>query len=142
MFKRKLIRAGMLSYSLLIINIGNTQPEIAAVTTNTVTSDSSYSNQPSYFPADSLLNNSAVKFVNAYLKKNGVGLSQLKKRNKSSFAIITSILSKNDIPVELKYLAVVESGLKPNLVNSIGAAGIWQLMPVTAQELGLKITAD
>ena len=41
----------------------------------------------------------------------------------------------------MKYLAVVESGLKTNLVNSIGAAGIWQLMPTTAQELGLKVTA-
>src|SRR5215831_8765448 len=117
MFKRKLIRAGFLSYSLLIINIGNTQTEIAAVTTNTVTSESSFSNQPSYFPADSLLNNSAVKFVNAYLKKNGFGLTKLEKRNRSSFKIISSILAKNNIPVELKYLAVVESGLKPNLVN-------------------------
>lgn len=141
MFKRKLIRAGLLGYFLSIINIGNTQTEIANTSNNTV-SDFLYLNQPSYFPADSILNNNAVKFVNSYLKKNKYGLSQLKKRNKSSLTIINSILSKNNIPVELKYLAVVESGLKTNLVNSVGAAGLWQLMPSTAQELGLKVSAE
>ena len=71
MFKRKLIRAGLLGYLLLVITIGNTQTEIATMT-NDVVSDSSCLSQPSYFPADSLLNSNAVKFVNSYLKKTGM----------------------------------------------------------------------
>ena len=141
MFKRKLIRAGLLGYLLLVINIGNTQTEIAN-STNIPVSDSSYSNQPLYFSDDSLLNSNAVRFVKSYLKKNKYGLTLLKKRSKSSFAIINSIFLKNGVPVEMKYLAVIESGLKTNLVNSVGAAGLWQLMPSTAHELGLKVSAE
>ena len=142
MFKRKLIRAGLLGYLLLIINIGNTQTEISSVTTNTSDNDSSSVNQPLYFSADSQLNSNAVKFVISYLKKNKYGLTLLKKKSKSSFAIINSIFLKNNIPVEMKYLAVIESGLKTNLINSVGAAGLWQLMPTTAHELGLKVTSE
>ena len=141
MFKRKLFRAGLLVLLILTINSGNTQNGIASITTDNRSDDSSYINQPSFFPADPQLNNNAVKFVKAYLKKNKYGLTQLKKHSKSSFAIINSIFLKNNIPVELKYLAVIESGLKSNLINSCGAAGIWQLMPSTAHELGLKIAA-
>ena len=142
MFTRKLIRAGLLGYCLLIINIGNTQNEVARIEINkTITVPPSNSGQL-YFTSDSLLNSNAIRFVNAYLKKNKFGLPLLKKRSKSSFAIINSIFSKNDIPVELKYLAVIESGLKPGLINSCGAAGIWQIMPVTADELGLTITEN
>ena len=140
MFKRKLIRAGLLGYLLLIINSGSTQSEISNISNNAAVSDPTFLNQTLYFPADSQLNNAAVKFVRSYLKKNKYGLTQLKKKSKSSFAIINSILLKNNVPVELKYLAVVESGLKTNLINSVGAAGLWQLMPTTAHELGLKVT--
>ena len=44
------------------------------------------------------------------------------------------------MPLELKYLAVVESELNPKAVSRVGAVGPWQLMPATAKVLGLKIT--
>jgi membrane-bound lytic murein transglycosylase D len=40
----------------------------------------------------------------------------------------------------LKYLAVIESRLKSKAVSGAGAAGPWQLMPITARDLGLKVT--
>ena len=142
MFKRKLIRAGLLCYSLLIINIGNTQSEIANIANNPAITDSVSLDQPYFFSADSQLNSNAIKFVKTYLRKNKYGLTLLRKKSKSSFAVINSIFTKNNIPVEMKYLAVVESGLKTNLINSVGAAGLWQLMPSTAHELGLKVTPE
>jgi membrane-bound lytic murein transglycosylase D len=39
----------------------------------------------------------------------------------------------------LKYLAVIESNLKPSAVSKVGAKGPWQLMPQTARDLGLKV---
>src|SRR5262245_6765275 len=126
MFTRKLIRAGLLSFAVLIINIGISQNEIAVSNISKVIADSTTSDQL-YFTSDSLQNSRATKFVNAYLKKNKYGLTQLKKRSQSSLAVISSIFIKHDIPVELKYLAVVESGLKSSLSSHCGAVGFWQI---------------
>jgi membrane-bound lytic murein transglycosylase MltF len=54
------------------------------------------------------------------------------------FSIIDSVLHKYHLPLELKYLAVIESELKPSALSHVGARGPWQLMPGTAQVLGLK----
>jgi membrane-bound lytic murein transglycosylase D len=45
------------------------------------------------------------------------------------------------LPVQLKYLAVVESELRTKAVSKVGAVGPWQLMPETARILGLKINS-
>ncbi len=45
------------------------------------------------------------------------------------------------MPVQLKYLAVVESELKTKAISRVGAVGPWQLMPATARILGLKVNA-
>jgi len=50
------------------------------------------------------------------------------------------VLAKYGLPTELKYLAVIESQLKPNSVSWAGAVGPWQLMPATARVLGLKVS--
>ena len=45
------------------------------------------------------------------------------------------------MPLQLKYLAVVESKLKTTAVSRVGATGLWQFMPSTAKRMGLKITS-
>lgn len=45
------------------------------------------------------------------------------------------------IPVELRALAIVESGLNPVALSRAGAKGLWQFMPVTAREYGLEINS-
>jgi membrane-bound lytic murein transglycosylase D len=86
------------------------------------------------------LNSAAVEFVQEYLKKNSEGLQKVEERSKPVFRIMEPILAKYNLPLELKYLAVVESDLKRTAVSRVGAAGPWQLMPATARELGLKVT--
>lgn len=86
------------------------------------------------------MNPAASKFVQDYIKKNSEVLQQIEARSEPVFRIMEPILSKYDVPVELKYLAVVESDLKRTAVSRVGAAGPWQLMPVTARELGLKVS--
>ena len=99
--------------------------------------------EPVFTPPVFDLNPVALQFATAYIKENNWGLERLKKRSRSTFKIINSAFSKQAIPVELKYMAVVESNLNSDTVcNSSGATGIWQLMPFTADELGLKIAGD
>lgn len=54
-------------------------------------------------------------------------------------ASIKQIFKKEGIPEELAYLAVIESGLNPTVKSHSNAAGIWQLMPNTARNFGLKV---
>lgn len=85
------------------------------------------------------LNAKASRFVKTYLEENRETLQQAERRSGSYFGTISKIFSQFGLPVELKYLAVIESKLRPGATSHAGAAGIWQLMPVTARTLGLKV---
>lgn len=86
------------------------------------------------------LNKQAGQYVNTYIKKNELYLQKIEARSAPYFKIIESVFKKHNLPLQLKYLAVVESALKASSVSRVGAKGPWQLMPQTARELGLKIT--
>jgi membrane-bound lytic murein transglycosylase D len=85
------------------------------------------------------LNKKEALFVRKYIKHRGDCLVNVKKRSVIPFDIIDSIFTVYHIPVELKYLAVIESELKPTALSHVGALGPWQLMPGTAKVLGLKV---
>ena len=87
------------------------------------------------------LNKHVKQFVKTYIQENRKNLSVIEKRSSSPFVIIDSVFNRYGLPVQLKYLAVVESELKTRAVSKVGAAGPWQLMPATARILGLKINA-
>lgn len=55
------------------------------------------------------------------------------------FPIFEHYIVKHNLPTELKYIAVIESALKPTIISKVGAAGLWQLMPRTAAYYGLRI---
>ncbi|MBS1730066.1 MAG: lytic transglycosylase domain-containing protein [Bacteroidetes bacterium] len=83
------------------------------------------------------LNPQAVSFVNAYIKREKTDLTKMKDWAKPYFALYDKILTENGIPVQMKYLSVIESSLQPNLVSWAGAKGPWQLMPDEAKRYGL-----
>ena len=85
------------------------------------------------------LQRTVESFVKDYLEKNDEMLEQLKLKSNSCFNTIEKVLEKYGVPVELKYLAVIESRLKSSATSRVGAAGIWQFMPKTGRLLGLKI---
>ena len=86
------------------------------------------------------LNARAVSFVQDYMEKNSRKLENMKSWGRPYFNMIDGILIQHGLPKELKYLAVIESELKPSAVSWAGAVGPWQLMPGTARILGLRVT--
>jgi len=86
------------------------------------------------------LNKHASKFVENYLINEEKALQRAKNRSASYFKMFEEVFNKYGLPVELKYLAVVESDLKTTALSKVGAKGLWQLMPTTARELGLKVS--
>ena len=57
------------------------------------------------------------------------------------FPIIEQVLDKHNLPLELKYLAVVESALNPVALSRVGACGLWQFMLPTGKIYGLEINS-
>lgn len=57
------------------------------------------------------------------------------------FPIIEQVLDEHGLPLELKYLAVVESALNPVALSRVGASGLWQFMLPTGKSYGLEINS-
>jgi membrane-bound lytic murein transglycosylase D len=85
------------------------------------------------------LNKQAAAFINEYNGKNDFYLAKIKAKSAPYFKIIDEVFSQYNLPVELKYLAVIESKLDNKIVSGAGAAGLWQLMPSAARSFGLKV---
>ncbi len=59
-------------------------------------------------------------------------------RSKLYFPMYEEHLDKYQIPLELKYLSVIESGLRPTVKSRVGATGLWQFMYQTGRMFGLE----
>lgn len=55
------------------------------------------------------------------------------------FPIYEEIFDKYDMPLEMKYLSVIESALNPNATSKSGAAGLWQFMHATGKIFDLNV---
>ncbi|MGZ3839250.1 MAG: lytic transglycosylase domain-containing protein [Flavisolibacter sp.] len=88
------------------------------------------------------LNPKAISFVQDYMEENGARLARMKSWGRPYFDLIGEVFSAHGLPVELKYLSVIESDLKSSAVSWAGAVGPWQLMPQTAKDYGLTVTRN
>src|SRR4030095_14130640 len=66
-------------------------------------------------------------------------LPSLRKRAELYFPTVEKYLRMYGIPLDLKYLPIVESGFVENARSRVGAYGFWPIMPGTAGDLGLVI---
>lgn len=92
--------------------------------------------QKSYFGG---MNDYMMEFVRTYLQSHNKTLSVVDGRAKSKFPMMDNVLKKNNLPHQLKYLAVIESALNNQATSPVGAVGPWQFMEETARMMGLTV---
>jgi membrane-bound lytic murein transglycosylase D len=83
-------------------------------------------------------NDVIIRFVDFFTIRRRDYTRTMLERQGYYFPIFEQYLAKHNMPDELKYLSVIESGLNPNAVSRAGAVGLWQFMPTTGKEMGLK----
>ena len=76
--------------------------------------------------------------VNTYWQSNSI---LAHKRAARWFPVIEPVLAREGVPDDMKYLALIESGLT-NVVSPKGATGFWQFMKDTAPVYGLEVNAE
>jgi len=86
-------------------------------------------------------NNDVKKYIEYFLTKRSDVITRSLAMSSYYFPIFETCLDKYQLPMELKYLAVVESGLNPFARSKSGAVGLWQFLLPTAQLLNLKVTS-
>jgi membrane-bound lytic murein transglycosylase D len=91
-------------------------------------------------PSGVKLNPQAISFVESYMNRYGNGLQKMKDWGLPYFNMMDQVLTEAGLPGQLKYLAVIESGLRSTAQSWAGAVGPWQFMPATGRRYGLKIT--
>lgn len=86
-------------------------------------------------------NDVVQKFIDRYSTELRRSVSYMLGASSFYMPIFEDALEKYNVPIELKYLPVIESALNPNAVSHAGATGLWQFMLSTGKRYGLKINS-
>ena len=82
------------------------------------------------------------RVIKNYLKNRRSTMGKLMALSDYYFPMFEQILDNYNIPLELKYLSIIESGLNPFAGSHVGAIGPWQFMPATARIFDLKMNSS
>lgn len=83
-------------------------------------------------------NDPSHQYVEYFISKKPGFTKTVMERMPYYFPIFEKYLAKHNLPDELKYLAMIESGLNPRILSRVGAGGLWQFMRATGREMGLR----
>jgi hypothetical protein len=78
-------------------------------------------------------------FINQFSKSGRNDLEKALARSGKYMPMIIQVLHEEGVPEELAYLALIESGFLTHSVSPSGAVGLWQFVPSTARQYGLRI---
>lgn len=80
------------------------------------------------------------QFVEYFAFKKAEFTQRMLEKRDVYFPLYEKYLKLYNLPVELKYLSLIESGLEPRALSNKGAGGLWQFMPYTAtKDFGLRV---
>ena len=122
------------------INIGENCDPTAA---NPEVSDSIYMDRLQRIPAiiEMPYNEVVRKFIDMYATRLRQKVAFMLSANNFYMPIFEEALDLYDLPLELKYLPIIESALNPMAASRQGAVGLWQFMLNTGKIYGLKVTS-
>ncbi|MCH8556126.1 MAG: LysM peptidoglycan-binding domain-containing protein [Schleiferiaceae bacterium] len=81
------------------------------------------------------------RYIDVYTQKRRGQVSRMLGLAELYFPLFEATLDEYNLPLELKYLAIVESALNPQARSRVGATGLWQFMYWTGKMQGLEITS-
>ncbi|MGH2665257.1 LysM peptidoglycan-binding domain-containing protein [Flavobacterium sp.] len=79
--------------------------------------------------------------VKSFLKNRKRAMERLMGISQYYFPMFEEAMAKYNVPLEIKYLALVESALNPKAVSRVGATGLWQFMYETGKQYKLNINS-
>ncbi len=92
-------------------------------------------------PIELTYNKTVKNYINLYSKRRRELTMKMLGLAKVYFPYFEEQLDRHNIPLELKYLAIVESALNPRAGSRVGAKGLWQFMYGTGKVYGLKVSS-
>ncbi|MFL9830132.1 LysM peptidoglycan-binding domain-containing protein [Flavobacterium sp. ST-87] len=84
-------------------------------------------------------NQGLENIIKSFLKNRKKSFERLMAISDYYFPMFEETFAKENVPLEIKYLAIVESALNPKAVSRMGATGLWQFMYHTGKQYNLKI---
>lgn len=81
------------------------------------------------------------KFIDRYSGRLRHSVSYMLGASNFYMPIFEEALEAYNLPLELRYLPVIESALNPKAVSRVGATGLWQFMLTTGKQYGLKVNS-
>lgn len=86
-------------------------------------------------------NEGLENIIKSYLKNRKKSYERLMAISEYYFPMFEASLAKYNVPLEIKYLAVVESALNPHAKSRVGATGLWQFMFATGKQYKLDVSS-
>jgi len=88
------------------------------------------------------LNDRIFSFIQYFTVRNRDYTKMVLARKDIFFELFDETLKKHEMPVEIKYLSIIESGLDPQIQSRVGAVGLWQFMPATGRMYSMNVSSD
>lgn len=88
------------------------------------------------------LNDRIFSFIQYFTVRNRDYTKMVLARKEKFFPLFEETLLKHEMPTEIQYLAIVESGLDPQIRSRVGAMGLWQFMPATGKMYGMHVNTE
>lgn len=84
-------------------------------------------------------NQGLENLIKSFLKNRKKSFERQMALSEYYFPVFEEALARKNVPLEIKYLAIVESALNPKAVSRVGATGLWQFMLQTGKEYNLNV---
>lgn len=88
------------------------------------------------------LNDRVFSFIQYFTVRNREYIKMVLARKDQYFPMYAETMQNHDMPSDIIYLSIVESGLDPKIKSKMGAVGLWQFMPATGREYGMQVSTD